>query len=98
MDAHIIADAEEHGNERAAIYHFEGLIPYQEAEKRGLLESEQHRISCQIRFACALSKADRDSYWQLVERRDGKAYMEKLRELALIHWNEKRGKSKTDQA
>ena len=98
MDSHIIDDAEEYGNERAAIYQFEGVIPYKEAEKRGLLESEQHRISCQIRFACALSKADRDSYWQLVERRDGKEYMEKLRELTLEHWNAKRGKPKTDQA
>lgn len=98
MDAHIIADAEELRNERAAIYQFEGMLPYQEAERRGLLDSEQHRISCQIRFACALSKNDRDQYWQLVERRDGKEYAEKLRELALQHWNEKRGKPKTDQA
>lgn len=98
MDAHIIEDAEEHRKERAAIYQFEGMLSFAEAERRGLLESEQHRISSQIRFACALSKADRDRYWQLVERRDGKDYAEKLRELALQHWNEKRGKSKTDQA
>lgn len=98
MDAHIIADAEEYGNERAAIYQFEGMLSFKEAEHRGLLDSERHRISCQIRFACALSKNDRDQYWQLVERRDGKEYAEKLRELALIHWNDKRGKPKTDQA
>ena len=98
MDTHIIQDAEEYGNERAAIYQFEGMLSFQEAERRGLLESEQHRISSQIRFACALSKADRDSYWGLVERRDGKEYMEKLRELALQHWKEKRGKLQTDQA
>lgn len=98
MDAHILEDAKEHGAERAAIYHFEGMLPYEEAERRGLLESEQHRISCQIRFACALSKADRDRYWQLVERRDGKEYMERLRELTLKHWNEKRGKPQAPEA
>ena len=63
MDAHIIADAEEYGNERAAIYQFEGMLSFHEAERRGLLDSERHRISCQIRFACALSKNDRDQYW-----------------------------------
>lgn len=98
MDAQIIADAEEHRAERAAIYHFEGMLRYEEAEKRGLLESEQYRISHQIRFACALSKADRDKYWAMVEQRDGKAYMESLRELALNHWNEKRGKRQTTEA
>ena len=98
MDKHILEDAKEHGAERAAIYHFEGMLSYEEAERRGLLESEQHRISSQIRFACALSKNDRDLYWAMVERRDGKAYMEKLRELALNYWNEKRGKRQTDQA
>jgi hypothetical protein len=81
-----------------AIAEFDGVLPFAEAERRGLLESDQHRISCQIRFACALSKPDRDKYWIMVEERDGKEYMEKLRELALIHWNEKRGKPKTDQA
>lgn len=98
MDAHILEDAKEHGAERAAIYHFEGMIRYEEAERRGLLESEQHRISCQIRFACALSKNDRDRYWKLVEQREGKEAMEKLRELALNYWNEKRGKPQTTEA
>ena len=98
MDSHIIEAAKEHGAERAAIYHFEGMIRYEEAERRGLLESDQHRISSQIRFACALSKNDRDRYWQLVERRDGKEYMERLRELSLEYWNEKRGKPQADQA
>ena len=96
MDSHIIEDAKEYGKERAAIYQFEGMLPYQEAERRGLLDSERHRISSQIRFACALSKNDRDRYWQLVERRDGKEYAEKLRELALNYWNEKRGKPQAD--
>ena len=93
MDAHILADAEEYRNERAAIREFEGLMTTADAEREGALESDRYRISCQIRLACAMSKNDRDHYWTLVEKRDGKEYMESLRELALKHWNDKRKKT-----
>lgn len=80
--------------ERAPIRDFEGLLTTEDARRLGLLESDRYRISCQIRFACACSKADRDRYWQVVEGRDGKAYMESLRQLTLDHWNKKHGKPK----
>ena len=76
-----------------AIRDFEGLLTTADARRLGLLESDRYRISCQIRFACACSKNDRDRYWRVVEDRDGTAYMESLRELTLAHWTTKRART-----
>ena len=37
--------------ERAAICEFDGLLTREQAEKQGLLESEQYRVACEVRKA-----------------------------------------------
>lgn len=75
-----------------SITDFEGIISHTEARKLGIVESDRNRISCQIRFACAFeSKADGQAYFEMVARRDGQDYADRLRELALQHWKQKKG-------
>jgi hypothetical protein len=93
MDSHILNEAEEVRAEREAICEIDGLMTKAQAEKQGLLESERYLLSNQIRFVCAMQgKADRDAYFELVTKRDGQDYADRLRGLAMKHWNEKKGK------
>lgn len=69
------------------------LLTKDEATRTGKLDSDEYRLANEIRFACALSsKADRDSYFRMVENRDGKAYAAHLREMAMKFWDERRAK------
>lgn len=96
MDSDILQAAEEVRIEREGIAQFDGMLTRAEAVRTGKTESDQYRISNQIRFACALgSKAERDEYFTLVEKRDGPEYAKQLRELAQKHWTDKQ-KRKAD--
>lgn len=68
------------------------LMTRAEAAKAGKLDSPEYALACRVRFVCALdTKEGRRRYLDMIERRDGKEYGDKLRAMVREHWNDTKG-------
>lgn len=69
------------------------LMTRAEAVKAGKLGSPEYTLACRIRFACALDTVDaRRRYLDMIERREGKEYGDKLRAMVREHWKDTKEK------
>ena len=81
---------EEIREERSAICEFDGLLTREEAEKRGMLESETYRKSCEIRTVLDMPQASRAGYMDRVEKLRGAKAANELRESVRDEWLKRR--------
>lgn len=83
----LFAAIEDFKDERAAVLEFEGLLSREEAERRALLESEEFRHACEVRYVLAIQgSAARKAYLDLCEKRRGKVSADRLRETVRTAW------------
>lgn len=76
--------------ERAAICEFDGLLTREEAEKQGLLESEQYRHSCEVRDILSRPLMARRALLADIETRRGKDVADRLRSDMAKLWAERK--------
>ncbi len=81
---------EEIFSERSAICEFDGLLTREEAEKRGMLESETYRKSCEIRTVLDMPLSSRAGYMDRVEKLRGAKAANELREAVRDEWFKRR--------
>ena len=83
----LFESAAEMAEERAGILEFEALLTREEAEKRGLLESESWRHACEVRHVANMpSLSARREYLSSVESQRGKKSADKLRSDIQREW------------
>lgn len=83
----LFESAAEMAEERAGILEFEALLTREEAEKRGLLESEEWRHACEVRRVSNMpSLSARREYLASVESQRGKKSADKLRSDIQREW------------
>jgi len=78
--------------ERAAICEFDGMLTREEAEQRGMLESETYRRSCEIRTVLDMPQASRAGYMDRVEKMRGAKAANELRESVRNEWFKRRAR------
>ena len=72
--------------ERAAICEFDGLLTREQAEKQGLLESEQYRVACEVRKVLEMPLNERREYLAKVDHARGKSSGQELRAQVQAEW------------
>ena len=77
---------EEIREERSAICEFDGLLTREEAEARGMLESETYRKSCEIRTVLEMPTTSRAGYMDRVEKLRGAKAANELRNAVRTEW------------
>lgn len=82
----LFSTAKEIAEERSGICEFDGLLTREDAEKRGLLESEQWRTACEVRHVLKMPLAERRDFLTDVEKKRGPKAAEELRYLVQAEW------------
>lgn len=76
--------------ERAAICEFDGLLTREEAEKQGMLESEQYRHACEVRDILGRPLMERRELLADIEKKRGKVAADRLRDDMAKLWAERK--------
>ena len=66
------------------------LMTYAQAKARGLLDSEEYRSACEVRYVLGLPLDERRDYLERVDRARGQAAGNVLREKVRAEWMARR--------
>lgn len=77
--------------ERAAIREFDGLMTREDAERLGLLDAEEWRHACEVRYVLSMgSPSDRRGYLAQAENHRGVKAVKRLRDDVKKEWERRR--------